>query len=370
MIGIAERIGLKALSKLDPESAHNATLLALKTGLAPRCRPLSSDRLKTSIGPLTFPNPVGVAAGFDKNAEVLNPVFGLGFGFAEIGSVTPKPQPGNPKPRVFRLSDHQAVINRYGFNSQGHERVHRRILAAKAAHGEMGIIGINVGANKDSSDRVADYIAGLRTFADCASYFTANISSPNTPGLRDLQTRENLETLVAALAQESARITETTGRTIPVFVKIAPELAEADLADVCEIVASSDLAGLIVSNTTLARTGIRGSRHADEAGGLSGKPLFERATIMLARARKLVGPDMPIIGVGGITDAESAWQKISAGANLVQVYTGLVYKGPALLREILAGLETRLDRHGFNRIEEAVGIDNSGWAERPIPPID
>lgn len=366
MIGLAEKIALRALSKLDPEAAHNATLLALKTGLtSPRCAPVSK-RLETRIGPLTFANPVGVAAGFDKNAEVLNPVFRLGFGFAEIGSVTPKPQPGNPKPRVFRLPEYQAVINRYGFNSEGHDRVHRRIAQTRP----KGIIGINVGANKDSADRVGDYVLGLRKFADFASYFTVNISSPNTPGLRDLQTRQNLETLVNAVAAEKARIEQSGGREIPVFVKIAPDLAETDLEDVCEVVSGSTLDGLIVSNTTLSRAGVHSARHAGETGGLSGRPLFERATIVLAKTRKLVGPDMPVIGVGGVTDAETAWQKVAAGANLVQVYTGLVYKGPALLREILSGLEARLDRGGFANLGEAVGHDMSDWADRAIPTIE
>jgi len=366
LIGLAEKLALKALSKLDPESAHNATLMALKTGLTPpRCAPVSK-RLETRVGPLTFTNPVGVAAGFDKNAEVLNPVFRLGFGFAEIGSVTPKPQPGNPKPRVFRLPEYQAVINRYGFNSEGHDRVHRRIAETKP----NGIVGINVGANKDSPDRVEDYVLGLRKFADCASYFTVNISSPNTPGLRDLQTRQNLQTLVDAIVAEKARIEQSASREIPVFVKIAPDLAEGDLEDVCEVVSGSTLDGLIVSNTTLSRTGVQGARHASEAGGLSGRPLFERATIVLAKTRKLVGPDMPVIGVGGVTDANSAWLKIAAGADLVQVYTGLVYKGPALLREILSGLETRLERNGFATLGDAVGHDMANWAEREIPTIE
>lgn len=366
MIRLAEKIALRALSKLDPESAHNATLMALKTGLTPpRCAPVSK-RLETRIGPLTFTNPVGVAAGFDKNAEVLNPVFRLGFGFAEIGSVTPKPQPGNPKPRVFRLPDYQAVINRYGFNSEGHDRVHRRIAETRP----RGIVGINVGANKDSTDRVEDYVLGLRKFADCASYFAVNISSPNTPGLRDLQTRQNLETLVNAVAAEKASIEQSGGREIPVFVKIAPDLAEGDLEDVCEVVSGSTLDGLIVSNTTLSRAGVQNAHHASEAGGLSGRPLFERATIVLAKTRKLVGPDMPVIGVGGVSDADSAWQKVAAGANLVQVYTGLVYKGPALLREILSGFEARLDQGGFASLGEAVGHKMPDWANRPIPTIE
>lgn len=365
MTTLAEMIGLKALSKLDPESAHKATLLALKSGLAPVRTAKASKRLETKIGPLTFANPVGIAAGFDKNADVLNPVFRLGFGFAEIGSVTPKPQPGNPKPRAFRLPEHQAVINRYGFNSEGHKIVHQNVLDARAT----GIVGINVGANKDSPDRVADYVLGLGTFADCASYFTVNISSPNTPGLRDLQTRSNLEALVGAVSEESARLTEKLGRSIPIFVKIAPDLAEADLEDVCDVVSGSTLDGLIVSNTTLSRAGVESAKHAGEAGGLSGRPLFERSTIMLAKTRRLVGPDMPIIGVGGVTDADSAWQKIVAGANLVQVYTGLVYKGPALLREILGGLDTHLSRQGMKQIGDAVGTGTSDWAARDIPAI-
>ena len=226
-----------------------------------------------------------------------------------------------------------------------------------------------MGANKDSHDRIEDYVLGLRKFADCASYFTVNISSPNTPGLRDLQTRASLEILVTAVSEESTRLQESTGKHIPVFVKIAPDLTEGDLDDICGVMTASTLDGLIVSNTTLSRTGVIGARHASEVGGLSGYPLFERATIMLAKTRQLVGPDMPIIGVGGITDADSAWRKITAGANLVQVYSGLVYKGPALLRDILSGLESKTKRHGFERIDDAVGCDLSNWAARPIPLI-
>ena len=365
MIGLLQRIGLTALARLDPETAHHLTLMALKTGLAPRGAARPSKRLETVIGPLTFPNPVGTAAGFDKNAEAVDAVLRHGFGFAEIGSVTPKPQPGNARPRVFRLPDHQAVINRYGFNNDGHDRVHLRLGAA----GARGIVGVNVGANKDSFDRIADYISGLRRFADCACYFTVNISSPNTPGLRDLQSRKNLQDLLDAIDAERADINAAAGRIVPVFLKIAPDLTEADLEELCAVVASSSIDGLVISNTTLSRAGVRGDRNADQQGGLSGKPLFERATIVLAKARRLVGPALPIIGVGGISDADSAWRKITAGANLLQVYTGLVYRGPALLDDILTGFEARLSADGFESLGDAVGTDNAAWAARPIPPV-
>ncbi|MEM1049114.1 MAG: quinone-dependent dihydroorotate dehydrogenase [Pseudomonadota bacterium] len=364
MIRLAEQIGLKALSRLDPESAHRATITALKSGLLPPQSPPRSDRLTVRIGPLTFPNPVGIAAGFDKDAEAVEPVFRLGFGFTEIGSVTPRPQPGNPKPRVFRLPEANAVINRYGFNSQGHVRVHERLLRARSS----GIVGINVGANKDSTDRVADYVAGIRRFADCASYFTVNISSPNTPGLRDLQARAALQSLLDAVLAERERAQAEVGRELPVFLKIAPDLTDADLDDVCGVAGNSQLDGLIVSNTTLSRAGLPAGPPADESGGLSGAPLFERATIVLAKVRRRVGPGLPLIGVGGITDARRAWDKVAAGATLLQVYTGLVYQGPSLLIDILKGLDAELAARGLATLADAVGIAEADWADRALPP--
>ncbi|MEM8813008.1 MAG: quinone-dependent dihydroorotate dehydrogenase [Pseudomonadota bacterium] len=361
---LADRLALTALSTLDPETAHRATILGLKRGLAGTRSDAGNRTLERQIGPLAFPNPLGIAAGFDKDADVVDPVLALGFGFTEIGSVTPRPQPGNPRPRVFRLSADRAVINRYGFNSCGHARAFANLSQAR----RNGIVGVNVGANKDSPDRIADYAAGIKAFADLASYFTVNISSPNTPGLRDLQTADNLTTLLDAVLPERDRAAERRGTAIPIFLKIAPDLAEDDLATICNIAVSSALDGLIVSNTTLARSGLREKRHAGEAGGLSGTPLFERSTIVLAKTRRLVGDRLILIGVGGIADSETAWQKIVAGADLLQVYTGLVYAGPALVREILSGLSTRLRDRGLGSIGDAVSLDTNVWADRSIPP--
>ena len=362
MKGLVERIGLKALSCLDPETAHTLAVRALATGIAPPVPASVRPELGLSIGPLAFPNPVGIAAGFDKNGEAAQGILKLGFGFTEIGTVTPRPQPGNPKPRVFRLTGQEAVINRYGFNSDGHDAVLRRLPAT----GFDGIVGINVGANKDSEDRISDYVAGIRSFAKQASFFTVNISSPNTPGLRDLQARANLESLAVAVLEARSAAEEEAGRTIPVFIKIAPDVSEEDLDDICDVSRESGIDGLIVSNTTLSRHGVEDSPHAGEAGGLSGAPLFERSTIVLAKVRQRVGPGLPLIGVGGIHNAETAWQKVLAGASLVQVYTALVYRGPSLLAEILDGLADRLAASEFDRLTDAVGTQSAAWAEKPL----
>lgn len=358
-----ENAALKGLQCLDAETAHRMTVKALKTGLVPGSGAAADPRLAVKLWDLTFPNPLGMAAGFDKNGEVPDALLRLGFGYTEVGSVTPRPQPGNPRPRVFRLPMDQGVINRYGFNNEGHAALRARLDARRSL---TGIVGINVGANKDAVDRIADYVAGIEQFADIASYFTVNISSPNTPGLRDLQARSALADLLTAVISSRDACTHTLGRHVPVLLKIAPDVADEDLNDIVEEVLAKNVDGLIVSNTTVTRDGLSGSGPVDEAGGLSGRPLFRRSTIMLARARKLAGPDLPIIGVGGIDSAETAWIKVTAGADLLQLYSALVFKGTALVDEILTGLSAKLQQNGLSSLREARDVNVEAWASETV----
>ncbi len=315
------------LFALDPEVAHRVAIAALKAYPAPRPRPADPELRRRVLG-LDFPNPIGLAAGFDKNAEVPDAAMALGFGFVEVGTVTPRPQAGNPRPRMFRLIDDHALINRLGFNSEGHEAVYARLANRK----RRGIVGVNLGANRDSADRIADYVAGVRRFTPVADYLTINISSPNTPGLRDLQEREALVRLLGAVAE--ARRT----RPIPLLVKIAPDLDDAALAAIAEAVIASGIDGIIATNTTIGRAGLKDGRLANEAGGLSGRPLFAPSTEILGKLRALVGNRMVLVGVGGIDSVETARTKLDAGADLVQLYTGMVYEGPRLAASIVAGL--------------------------------
>lgn len=353
----------KGLQCLDAETAHRVTIAGLKSGLVPLRTPQPDPRLAVSLWDLTFPNPVGMAAGFDKNGEVPDHLLRLGFGSVEVGSVTPKPQPGNPKPRVFRLPQDMGVINRYGFNNEGHDAFLARMTARRH---KGGIVGINVGANKDAADRFADYVAGIERFAHLASYFTVNVSSPNTPGLRDLQARSSLAELLSAVVAARDEKSEAVGRNVPVLLKIAPDVTDDDLKDIVEEVLEKRVDGLIVSNTTVSRDGLSGQGPAQETGGLSGRPLFRRSTIMLARARKLAGPDLPIIGVGGIDSAETAWTKITAGADLLQLYSALVFKGPRLVQEILAGLARNLDKNGLENLRAARDANMEAWAAEDL----
>lgn len=350
-------IARPALFQIDAETAHGLTLKALETGiLPPACK--SDPRLAVDVLGLTFPNLVGMAAGFDKNGEVPDALLRLGFGFAEVGTVTPKPQAGNPRPRVFRLPRDGAIVNRLGFNNQGHAALQARLAARR---GRGGIVGVNVGANKDTVDRPADYVAGIEAFAEDASYFTINVSSPNTPGLRDLQARAALAELLDRCIAARDDIARRTGRRVPLLVKIAPDMDEAGYEDVAAEAVEKRVDGLILTNTTLSRAGLT-EPSAKEQGGLSGRPLFRRSTVLLARMRKLVGPDMVLVGVGGIDSGEAAWAKIAAGANLVQLYTGLVYRGPGLVRQIQRHLAEKLEREGLTRLSEAVGRDRDAWA--------
>jgi dihydroorotate dehydrogenase len=343
-----------ALHGMDPERAHDLTLTALETVPMPKA---SADdaRLAVKAFGLSFPNPIGLAAGFDKDARVPDAMLRLGFGFTEVGSLTPLPQPGNPKPRIFRLANDTGVINRLGFNNGGHEAA---LMRLQKRFGRPGIVGINIGANKDTADRAEDYATGARRFAKLADYLTVNISSPNTPGLRDLQAKSALDDLLARTI--AAR--DETGAKPPVLLKIAPDLALGDLDDAVEIALKRGVDGLIVSNTTITRPYILQSSARTETGGLSGAPLFRRSTWMLAETALRVDGKVPLIGVGGITSADAAVAKIRAGASLIQIYTGLTYSGPGLVAEIKRGLIDALKREKLDSIALLVGRDTRGIA--------
>lgn len=328
------------LFRLDPERAHDLTLAALATGLGPRGG-ADDPMLATTIAGLALPNPLGLAAGFDKDARVPTAMLKMGFGFVEIGTVTPRPQVGNPRPRVFRLVVERAVINRLGFNNGGVAAAVARLQARRPA----GVVGVNIGANKDSIDRVADYVFGAEAARDVADYLTVNVSSPNTPGLRGLQDPGELAALIAAVLFEA--------RAKPVFVKVAPDLDGAAIDGIARVAIDGGVAGLIVSNTTLARPGVASA----EAGGLSGAPLFKPSTAVLRQFARATGGRLPLIGVGGIASGADAYAKLRAGASAVQLYTALVYHGPALVGRIKTDLAALLRRDGFASVGDAVGVD-------------
>jgi dihydroorotate dehydrogenase len=345
-------LALPLLLKLEPETAHRATIAALR--LAPGAAPVSDSRLNVEAFGVAFPNPLGLAAGFDKNAEVARGLLAAGFGFVEAGTLTPRPQRGNPRPRLFRLTRDRALVNRLGFNNQGYEAAHARLSRRRP----RGVLGINIGPNKDSADRIADYVLGVRTFADVASYFTINISSPNTPGLRDLQQRHALDELVARVIE--ARDGCAVRR--PLLVKIAPDVDLMTLDDIVSVGRARGVDGMIVSNTTISRPPSLTEPRAHETGGLSGRPLFDLSTRTLARAFLRVEGAFLLIGCGGIDGAAAALAKIEAGASLVQAYTALVYRGPALIDEILVGLTKTLDERRVSKIGELVGVGARDWA--------
>jgi dihydroorotate dehydrogenase len=338
-----------ALFALDSETGHRLAIRGLAA--MPRRAPAAPGALAIEVAGLTFPNPVGVAAGFDKDAEVPDALLGLGFGFTEVGSITPLPQTGNPRPRLFRLVEDAAVINRMGFNNGGAEAALAR-LAARS--GRPGIVGVNIGANKDSDDRIADYAVMARMMAPVASYLCVNISSPNTPGLRALQDESALTGLLDAVI--AARDEAVPQGAPPVFLKVAPDLEPADIDAIARIALDKQLGALVVSNTTISRPALR-STHAGETGGLSGAPLRTLATQRLRDFRKATGGAIPLVGVGGIATAEHAWERIRAGASLVQLYSAMVYEGPGLGARIVRGLEALMRRDGFASIAEAVGSE-------------
>ncbi len=364
MPALFDHLGRRLLFAFDPETAHRISIAAVRSGLVPTCPPTDNPKLGVEAAGMQFDHPIGIAAGYDKNAEVPAELMRIGFAFAEIGSVTPNPQHGNPKPRIFRLPEQRAVINRLGFNNDGHRAVLERLHRCRRRPGRH--IGVNVGANKDADDRVADYVRGIEVFYDVADYFTINISSPNTPGLRDLHAREHLAGLMDAVCAARDRQMVAGKPRRALFLKVAPDLTEADMDDLAEEVALHPLDGLIVSNTTLSRGGVGGAA-SGEAGGLSGAPLFERSTIVLAKMRQRVGPQMALIGLGGVDSGQRALEKIRAGADLVQLYTGLIYEGPGLVRRMLGDLAERVDRSGVSSIADLRDIDTAQWADRPMP---
>ncbi len=345
------------LFRIPAEPAHRLTIKALGVMHGGHRAP-PTPTLVQRIGGIAFPNPVGMAPGFDKNAEVPDAMLGLGFGYVEVGTVTPLPQEGNPTPRLFRLTEDRAVINRMGFNNEGAQAVTNRLVRRRetGTYGLPGIVGVNIGANKDSADRIADYAQMTRLMAPLASYLTVNISSPNTPGLRALQDEGALSALLDAVCEARGNM------GTPIFLKLAPDLEPADIDGICRIALEKKLAALIISNTTVTRPALR-SRHAKEAGGLSGEPLRELALQRLRDFRQASGGAIPLIGVGGIATVDDAWARIRAGASLIQFYSAMVYEGPGLARHIVAGLERKVREAGLTSIAEAVGIAEANGSE-------
>jgi dihydroorotate dehydrogenase len=356
-----EGIGRQLLFSLDPETAHGLSITALRCGLPVGRTVTADERLAVTVAGIRFPNPIGMAAGYDKNAEVPDALLRLGFGHAEAGTLTPVAQAGNAAPRVFRLTQDNAVINRLGFNNGGHDAAAGRL---ESRLGRPGVIGANIGANKDSSDRVQDYVLGVRRFSPLVSYLTVNISSPNTPGLRSMQARDALAELLTRVSQ--ARSALPAEEQKPIFLKIAPDLSMSDLEDVAAEVTANKIDGIVVSNTTVARTGLKSRVHANEIGGLSGRPLFAQSTAVLARMRKLVGPRLALVGVGGVDSAETALEKIRAGADLVQLYTGMIYAGPALPGRIVTDMSRTLDREKVQSVTQLRDSRLAHWAAQPI----
>jgi dihydroorotate dehydrogenase len=354
---LLQSLSRDALLRMDPEIAHGATISALRLGLAPQQEHADPPELKTSLVGLDLANPVGMAAGFDKNAEVPVPLARMGFGMVEVGTLTPRAQVGNPKPRLFRVPEAEGVINRMGFNNEGHDAAFARL---KGLH-VPGVLGVNIGANKDSDDFVADYVKGVLRFAEVADYLTVNISSPNTPGLRNLQGDEALRRLLGEVLHARGKASVR----VPVLLKLAPDLDEAALDGIAGVIAATDLDGLIVANTTIGRDPVMGLENATQTGGLSGKPLFLLSTQKLAQVRQRVG-NLPIIGVGGIHSPETALQKFEAGANAIQLYSALVFGGLDLLERIKRGLVAAVRADGKTNIADLVGRRTDAWARGKV----
>jgi len=350
------------LFAMEPEAAHEVTLQALEKKLYARATGKDHPCLTTEIMGLRFPNPVGVAAGFDKDARVYQALLAMGFGFSEVGTVTPRPQSGNPKPRVVRLIRDRAIINRLGFNNRGHDLAHD--LLSQRAPG--GIIGVNIGANKETQNKAEDYAKGIERFYKFADYFMVNVSSPNTPGLRELQAPERLGALLRHVCQTRDRCADTHGKRIPVAVKLAPDIALEDISAIVERLQMHDVDAIAVSNTTLARPSGLQPKLAHESGGLSGRPLFHRSTVMLARIYLEVGGSIPLIGIGGIDSSETAQAKIEAGASLIQLYTGLIYEGLPLLSRIKSQLVAATEHAGAEYCSALTGKKAEEWAAKSI----
>ncbi len=347
-----ETLGLKLFHRLDPERAHDLSLKSLRLGLGPSISPPTSTELQTDLAGMTLPNPVGLAAGYDKNAVALSPLMRAGFGFIEVGAATPRPQPGNPKPRLFRLTRDHAAINRFGFNNDGAAAIAKRL----ALRPEGVPLGLNLGANKDSPDRAGDFARVLDSCGAHIDFATVNVSSPNTEALRDLQGTEALERLLAQVIDSRAALPNAPR----IFVKIAPDLSGSEIDEIAEVAVKAGIDGIIATNTTTDRGGLT-DPHAAEKGGLSGQPLFERSTRVLARLSRAAGPGMPIIGVGGVGSAEQAFQKIRAGATALQLYTALVYEGLSLIPRICRGLEDLARQNGAKTLAEVRGTNRDAW---------
>ena len=359
-MSVVERLGLAALHRLPPERAHDLSLTLLARGLVPLPgAPVTSPRLSTTLAGLDLPNPVGLAAGYDKNARAVDALTRAGFGFVEVGAATPRPQPGNPQPRLFRLPGDRAIINRFGFNNEGAAAIRDRLAARKRG----GVpVGLNIGANKDSTDRAADFAEVTRLCAPVADFLTVNVSSPNTEKLRDLQGAQALAALLSGVL--TAR--EQSGARPPVFVKIAPDMDDAALAELAAVVLDSGVDGLIATNTTLSRNGLSDPQ-SGETGGLSGAPLFDRSTRVLAKLHLLTRGRLPIIGVGGVGSAQQAWDKIAAGASAVQVYSALIYQGLSLGHRIARDMDRMAEAQGLARLSDLTGRDADRWAATPAP---
>ncbi len=352
------RLARPLLFRLDPETAHHATIWALKHGLVGRNTEPDDPILATRAWGLAFSNPVGLAAGFDKDAEVIDAVLGLGFGFVEAGTVTPLPQPGNPKPRLFRLAEDEAVINRFGFNSQGLAAFVARLAKRRREGRAAGIVGANVGKNRDATDAAEDYVTGIEAVCGLADYLVCNLSSPNTPGLRGLQERSQIEALISRVQDARRRAAPDSTRRPPLLAKVGPDLDQQQLRDIAEVALASGIDGLIVGNTTVDRPASLRSAYRNEAGGLSGRPLMEKATACLADMYRFTGGKLPLMGCGGVASGADAYAKIRAGATLVQFYSALVFHGTDLVGRIKRELAARLRTDRFRTVEEAVGADH------------
>jgi dihydroorotate dehydrogenase len=350
-------LGQALLLALPPEQAHDLALKGLELGIYPRALRPDDKRLAQTVFGLDFPNPLGMAPGFDKNARVPRELLAIGFGFVEVGTVTPRPQSRNPAPRLFRSTSDRAIINRLGFNNEGQETALARLMDRP-----HGIVGVNIGAGRDSKDRIADYVSGIERMAPVASYFTVNISSPNTPGLRDLQAPDALDALLKRVGAARASLTTRP----PLLVKLAPDLADDDLPEIVSVIVANGAAGIVVSNTTLARDGLKNASFGRKTGGLSGRPLFARSTRMLARVYQLTEGKLPLIGVGGIDSGETALTKIAAGASLIQIYTGLVFEGLGLIERVKQALLSAIERAKADSLAPLIGTRAEEWASRNV----
>ncbi|XP_055891154.1 dihydroorotate dehydrogenase (quinone), mitochondrial-like isoform X3 [Biomphalaria glabrata] len=354
-----EEIAMPLLRIFSPETAHNISLKLIKCKLVPKPQTPDPPSLKTQVWGRTFPSMIGLAAGYDKQGEAVDGLFKMGFGFVEVGSVTPEPQPGNPKPRVFRLTEDKAVINRYGFNSEGHDAVYNRLYARNVEQTptDNGVLGVNLGKNKQTENAVEDYVKGVKKFGPIADYLVINVSSPNTPGLRDMQRQEELSRLLEKVVEERNKL--TFNPKPPLLIKIAPDLSEEEKKDIADVITrpKSHVDGLIVSNTTVARPDSLVSKNKEEVGGLSGAPLKDKSLETIRDMYRLTNGQVPIVGVGGISNGQDAYSKVKAGASLIQLYTALIYQGPPVISKIKRELDDLLRNDGYSHISEAVGAD-------------